>query len=194
MNKLFGSCLVLMMLVLTSGCATTPAPYRHYVLQPLAAEAEHPVVTSLGVAPIKVPEWMDRNYLIYSDGNFRLEQMPLDRWGEPLEEAVTRIVTQNLRRQNPEAVVRQGPWLTSERPDTVIELEVLNFILAENELMLEVSWSLAGKTGQPHTGTSLSRIYLTEFVAAIDLVRAFSQLLGDLTMDLQKQINTGQMY
>ena len=181
-------CLALVALIVLAGCSATPVSYRYYVLQPLASKADTVVAGSLGVAPVTVPGWMDRKNLIYSDGHFRLEQLPEDRWGEPLAEAVSRTVTQNLRRQNPGLDVVQGPWLRSVRPDTVIELELLDLALEKDELMLEVSWSLMGKTGQQRTGISLTRLVIVPPIEAVDLVRAFSLLLSDLTRDLQQQI------
>lgn len=178
----------LVALVAIVGCSTTPVPYRYYMLQPLAGKADTIAEDSLVVSPVTVPDWLDRTNLIYSDGNFRLEQLPLDRWGEPLADAITRTVTQNLRRQNPGVDVIQGPWLRSAQPEMMIELEVLNLVLKEDKLILEVNWSLTGKTGREKTGISMMQLDMAPLVEAIDLVRSFSLLLSDLTRDLQQQL------
>ena len=72
--------------VLLTACGRS-APTHFYLLDsgqpPLTADALPAI--SLGIAPVSVPDYLDRNGLVRrSDGQARLEVSELDIWAEPL--------------------------------------------------------------------------------------------------------------
>ena len=186
---------LIVMLALT-GCSS-PQPYRYYTLQSHAPVIGSGVVGSgivgsgivdsikgsVGIAPVKIPAWMDRTSLTYSDGAFQLHMAAQDRWGEPLGDAVTRVVTQNLQRLNPQADIFHGPWVRSQRPEREIDLEIQNLTLNNHQLELEISWRIDGirQISRYHAG-------VTESPAAVEIAKVFSDLLGQLSGDLQQYL------
>src|SRR4030095_6551025 len=80
-----------------------PDPSRFFTLTPLArperdtaGSVPHPDRVALGVGPITLPGYLDRDQLVTRISENRLAVAENDRWGEPLEENVSRVISQNL--------------------------------------------------------------------------------------------------
>ena len=86
--------------VLLTACGRS-APTHFYLLDsgqpPLTADALPAI--SLGIAPVSVPDYLDRNGLVRrSDGQARLEVSELDIWAEPLGQGARRQARWQLSR------------------------------------------------------------------------------------------------
>ena len=81
-------------LALVAGCATTPEN-RYYTLsaEPGAASAHDRRVT---VAKVRLPGMMDRSQLVVRTGPQTVDIREFDRWAEPLDQLVPRILAQDL--------------------------------------------------------------------------------------------------
>lgn len=177
----------LIVMLALAGCSS-PLPYHYYTLQPQPpVSVESGSISSfkgsVGIAPVKIPVWMDRSSLTYSDGAFQLHMAAQDRWGEPLGDAVTRVATQNLQRLNPQADIFHGPWVRSQRPEWEIDMEVQNLTLSNYQLELEISWRMNGirRVSRYEAGISESPV-------AVEIAQVFSELLGQLSNDLQQHL------
>ena len=172
------------MIALLAGCASS-VPYRYYTLQAMAERQESGLTGSVGIMPVAIPAWLDRSHMAYTDDVFQLHQLSQDRWGEPLTEAITRVLTQNLQRKNPQADVFHGPWLRSQRPDTDIQAEVQNLMLKGRQLELEVSWRINSERR-----VNRYKATITEQPSAVELARAISGQLQQFSDDLQRSLNS----
>ena len=177
--------LAVLMALLLAGCASS-VPYRFYTLQPMAEPQDVGLTGSVGIMPVVIPSWLDRNNMAYIDDGFQLHKLSLDRWGEPLAEAITRVLTQNLQRKNPQADVFHGPWLHSQRPDTDIQVEIQNLMLKGQQLELEVSWRINDQYRVKHYKAAVS-----EQPFAFELAKAISGQLQQLSDDLQQSLKSG---
>lgn len=98
------------------GCSLGPKadPSRFYVL---SAVAEH-VPTSrigesyIGVGPIDVPVYLQRPQLVTRVSDNKVDLREYHRWAEPLEEAIIRILTENMTRTLGTATIVGYPWYT----------------------------------------------------------------------------------
>jgi uncharacterized protein len=91
--------LALLMLVgVVAGCAFTE-PSRFYLLTgtPPAGPAV-PVADKLavGVEPVSLPAYLDRPQIVRRESPHTLELSEFERWGEPLDGSITRILVDNL--------------------------------------------------------------------------------------------------
>jgi uncharacterized lipoprotein YmbA len=90
--------------VLASGCALgTTAPSRFYLLSPLpAVEAAQPVTNAppgqvtVRLVALSLPGHLDRPQIVDRTGQNRVKLAEFDRWAEPLEENVRRVLVDNL--------------------------------------------------------------------------------------------------
>jgi uncharacterized lipoprotein YmbA len=69
---------------------------RYYTLAPRpmpAARAGGPLVALM---PVELPAYLDRNEVAVRVSDTELRYVPTERWAEPLEQNVTRVLSQNL--------------------------------------------------------------------------------------------------
>lgn len=146
----------------------------------------------LGVGPVRIPGYLDREDLVIRVAQNRFDVAQNDRWIEPLEESLSRVLTQNLYTLlGSERIVRY-PWPASRRITQQVEVEIFRFEpTAEGEAELSARWAvndtaakqaLAGKSSffkRPIKGPSRE--------AAVD---AMSALLADLSREIAEAVRT----
>ncbi len=87
--------------LLVVGCATrTPSPAL-WRLEPVAAmpAAWQAEAASVYVGPVEVPRYLDRSEVVQRTAPSRLEPEAFHRWAEPLDDAITRLVGEELARR-----------------------------------------------------------------------------------------------
>jgi len=145
------SCTVMSALCLAlvlSGCISaknSPTP-RFYMLQ---AVYENQVSKKMniasdvviGVGPVKIPEYLDRPQIVTQDKEKMLKFAQFDRWGEPLELGMTRLIRENLSVMLPEAKFTLHPWNSSipVKYQVVVEIVQLDSEL-DKDLFLAAQW------------------------------------------------------
>ncbi|MGH7767378.1 MAG: PqiC family protein [Candidatus Binatia bacterium] len=190
----------LLALTALAGCPSfSPQPdrTRYFALTAQAqadGAAKNPVLGEiwLGVGPIRIPGYLDREELVVRVAQNRFDVAQNDRWIEPLEESLSRVVAQNLHALlGSERIVRY-PWPNSRRITHQVEIEIFRFEpAADGEAQLSARWAindiagkqvLAGKTSffkRPIKGPSRE--------AAVD---AMSELLADLSREIAEAVRT----
>jgi hypothetical protein len=184
----------LLILVSLAACPSfSPQPdrTRYFTLTAQAqtdAAAKNPGLDEiwLGVGPVRIPGYLDREELVVRVAQNRFDVAQNDRWIEPLEESLSRVLAQNLfALLGSERIVRY-PWPASRRITHQVEVEIFRFEpTAEGEAQLSARWAindaaakevLAGKSSffkRPIKGQSRE--------AAVD---AMSELLADLSREM----------
>ena len=87
--------------VVAAGCAGTSRPSSFYLLEAVP-EAAAPLGAGSGGAravvlgPIRLAAYLDRAQMVTRTGGSELSVEEFHRWGEPLKEAVYRVVQENL--------------------------------------------------------------------------------------------------
>ena len=179
-----------------SGCSAIEPkadPSRFFTLTPLVQiDQDRPQGpaglggVSLGIRPIKLPGYLDREQLVTRISQNRFQIAENDRWAEPLEENFKRVLTQNLTSLVPAAQFVDYPWHASERPEYQLEIDVLRFEPdgARNVEML-VRWRIRETATQKTV-----RVQQTRLVSAVAnntteaAVAALSVALGELSREL----------
>ena len=130
-----------------SGCFSVgkpSPPIRYWVLSsppgmPELGEGDR----SVAVGPVELPTQLDRTNVVLRTGENRLEVLPLDQWGEPLEKGAARVIAENLTLEVPglEGVV--FPWSGGGETDARLQLFVRRLDLRRGEAVeLIVTWLL----------------------------------------------------
>ena len=132
-----------------AGCSLLepgPDPTRFFVLHSIApAGGGNPAAAAaveIGVGPVRLPDYLRRPQVVRRVGESRVELSEFDRWAEPLDTAVPRVVAENLRSRIPGAVVFTYPWpVGSVRYE--VQIDVLQFEAnAQGGAELVARWSL----------------------------------------------------
>jgi uncharacterized protein len=111
-------------------CASTPA--RFYILNTLPASETVPATVAergpvIGVGPITLPKYLDRPQIVTRASRNQLALGEFDRWAEPLQDNISRVLAENLARLIPTDQVLLQAWPRSATLDYQVTVEVLQF-------------------------------------------------------------------
>jgi len=131
-----------------SGCisvSNSPTP-RFYMLQAVDGNKVSKKINTapdvvIGVGPVKIPEYQDRPQIVTQDKEKMLKFAQFDRWGEPLDLGMTRLIRENLAVMLPEAKFTLYPWNSSVpvKYQVVVEIVQLDSDL-DKDLFIVAQW------------------------------------------------------
>jgi len=91
---------------------------------PATAAAQGPVI---GVGPITVPKYLERPQIVTRASRNQLALGEFDRWAEPLQDNISRVLAEHLARLIPTDQILLHPWPRSATLDYQVSMEVLQF-------------------------------------------------------------------
>ena len=112
--------------------ACTSTPSRFYLLnslstsEPMAVPAA-PQGPVIGVGPITLPKYLDRPQIVTRASRNQLTLGEFDRWAEPLQDNVSRVLAENLARLIPTDHILLNPGPRSTPVDYQVTVEVRQF-------------------------------------------------------------------
>jgi uncharacterized lipoprotein YmbA len=122
------------------------AEARFFVLRPLVgpSTAAPPSPAYLvGVRPVAIPGYIDRPQIVTWTGPGELRIDEFVRWGEPLDEGVTRTLVEDLLALLPEAQVIREPYPESVKPCCRVSVTLSAFGPQTGGLVrLDARWAL----------------------------------------------------
>jgi len=139
---------VVCLALVLSGCmsaSNSPTP-RFYMLQAVDGNqvSKKTNIASdvvIGVGPVKIPEYQDRPQIVTQDEEKMLKFAQFDRWGEPLDLGMMRLIGENLAVMLPEAKFTLYPWNSSVpvKYQVVVEIIQLDSDL-DKDMFLVAQW------------------------------------------------------
>jgi uncharacterized protein len=175
--------------------ACTSTPSRFYLLNPLApadgisaaSKAERGPVIGLG--PISLPKYLDQPQIVSRASRHQLVLGDFDRWAEPLQENVSRVLAENLSLLIPTDHLLVQEWPRSVTLDYQVRVDVRHFDgWLGGESALIARWSILDPTARE----LLSRTsYLNAPTGGRDyeaMVVTMNQLLETLSRDIATAI------
>lgn len=147
MKHLARPAILLVLAALVSACGSTP-PSSYYMLSADAATPPSHDGVLVGVGPIAIPDYLkNRGMILGRDGN-RLTISQYDRWAEPLESGITRVMVLNLASLLDTRQVTVFPWRSDTIPEYAVSVGVVQFTARQNDALLVASWTVH----RPQTG------------------------------------------
>jgi len=136
-----------LLVIILLGCSHTPAT-RYYDLGPLpgrGAPERSEACVSVGVGPVKIPEYLDRSGIVTRVTSHELTVAEFNKWAEPLEESFPRALADNLSSLLCTKTVLIFPWKGSVPLDYRVYVDVIRMDgkLGESAV-LDVSWTIMG--------------------------------------------------
>jgi hypothetical protein len=190
-----------LLVLVFSGCVDlgpSADPSQFFTLSSIAGTAKSGQVTpgdegkapSLGIGPIKLPAYLDREGIVTRKSENRIEISEIDRWAEPLREEVSQVLSQNLAALLRTDRILTYPWQVETEPAFQVGVEVLRFEAAEDRTArLRARWGIW--KADEKKPVSVKESVLTRPVEGSGTeaaVAALSLLLGDLSRELAKGI------
>ena len=192
MNRTLKSLIVAVILpIALLGCGTTPAS-KYYLLSVEASRFPEGSSPSLGVGPIEIPEYLNRNALIYSGEGNRLHIANFERWAEPLDSSIGRVVRLNLASVLNTQNIQVYPWSDSERPEYGVEVTVINMDANDQQARLIAEWHIYAPMDRKTIArkiSSLSYDMPAGAVTAAEVAPAYSKLLLQLSQIIAAAIS-----
>ena len=140
-----------------------PTRVRHYVLTPLPAVVEAPLVDpspTVGLAGVTLAKHLDHPGIATRMGPNQLTLAEFDQWAAPLDQHVAVVLAENLTVQIPTEGVRPLPASRAVDLDYRVETNVIAFEWRiDGEVVLTAHWSVldAGATRELAFGRSTYR-------------------------------------
>jgi len=153
----------LLALLLLCGCASKASNY--YVLHSLQSEAPGVKMAraesdlTIGVGPIKIPEYLDRPQMVTRSTPNSLQFAEFDKWAEPLEKNLTRVLAENLSILLSTDRVVVFPWAGSTHVLYQVTVDVSQMeYTPDGKALLIADWSVFGNNGEKLLEIKRSRI------------------------------------
>lgn len=197
MKKYLTSLIIISSFVL-AGCGSVTTP-NYYLLPNLNVPDDtvslfDPESTvHVGVATVSMPAYLERPQIVLLDAdNMHLEVLDRERWAEPLDDGITRLVSELLHQKLSKDNISVLPLRIGVPVDISIHLDIRNFEGKPNrQLLLACTWTLFKKDGnqvdkikgdfskQIPAGQTLNELILNQ-----------SELLDSLVVELAKAIES----
>ena len=94
-HRAFNYSILLLLPLLLSACLSTP-PSHYYLLSAHDGDQPTGVNPSVGIGPISLPEYLNRNSMVYRREDNQLQIAGYERWAEPLTDGILRVIGLNL--------------------------------------------------------------------------------------------------
>ena len=132
--------------IVLGACGSSP-PVRYYDLEALETGYAPDKVgsTSVGVGPLRTPDYLSRPRMVTRAADATIVVNDFDRWVEPLDDAIHRVLATNLDAQLDDAVVVAFPYTHISDLDYRVVGRVDRFDAdADGLAVLEIQWGVIG--------------------------------------------------
>ncbi len=181
---------LLSLALLLAACGSTPSN-NYYVLTAREDVAPSGHSPSLGVGPVDIAEYLNRNGLVYNREGNRLQIAQYERWAEPLEEGISRVLRLNLAALLDTENVRPFPWHDGHNPDFAVRVNVLALDAHEAQASLEAEWLVLRPAEGKIVRRSISRHQYRSQAGPLSpeqLPAAYSDLLYQLSEEIAETV------
>jgi len=179
---------LLLSFALLAACGSTP-PSEYYVLTAGGGGTPGGQRPAIGIAPVQVAAYLDRNRIVTSAAGSRLDIAATRRWGEPLAAGVQRVLRVNLARLTGSSNVQVFPW-SGPPPAFVVSVSLLSLDAGAGRAELVAQWRVSRGVEQasPRRITTLETSIRSGTDQAATSVAAWSDLLFRLSGEIAAAI------
>ncbi len=124
-------------LLVAGGCfSPRPDSSKFFVLAPVGAAAANSMApaglaassgSTVGIGPIKLPEYLDRDEVVTRVGPNRLKLSDKDQWAEPLDNNFKQVFAQDLTQSLGTHSITFYPWPGTTRVAYQVRIDVYRF-------------------------------------------------------------------
>lgn len=217
MTRLLALALVGFLSPVVLGCGSIfpkPRPSRLYVLTSLSPpgnatdpsggpgrggrEIADSRPISVGIRPIRFPGYLDRQEIMIRVEPNRFKILEDERWAEPLDENLARVLMQNLSVLLRTDQIFIYPWPRNEKPSYRVDVEVLRFESnSASQAQLTARWTITDVNNNDKAVSNELRVVRQAQDDSVGAaVAALSETVADLSSDiadaLMKQADFGR--
>lgn len=191
-NGLFLSRTLLLVAVSSwlAACASSPQS-RFYTLTPLVpVEKKQSSTVSVNVAPVEIPDYLDRPQIVTRDGKNALVLAEFDRWAGSLGENMSVVLAEDLALLLGTDRVFVNSAASSDEVDCTVTMRVLRLdALPGDHVLLKAQWTVNRPDGK-NALTRVSNITKTLDDRSYDtMVAAVNQAIEQLSREIAREIS-----
>ncbi len=200
--RLLYFCAICISGVAAFGCASVifgprPDPPKFFVLTPTSGAPAPPSAPSsgtgltLGLGPVKLPAYLDRNEVVVRAAENRIELLKNDRWGESLEKNFTRVLARDLAAQLGTQQIVVFPWYATTLIDLQVQVDVYRFETdPQGSAQLSAKWTIRSGDGSKILYTAESNFAQPSKPGdTTEAVAALSRDTGDLSREIANMVH-----
>ena len=189
---------VLAVILLLSGCGTTP-PSKFYMLEAMSADsAASPVPPArddlhIGVGPVEFADYLGRSQIVTRRDGVELSLAETHRWAEPLRENFSRVLAENLSILLSTDKISLQPSRNWSDIDYQVLVDVWQFDAGgDGSVTLAATWSIRSAGGAELLTLRKSTFGTSAAMNAsyADTVRALSRTVELLSREIAAAIRT----
>jgi hypothetical protein len=187
-------------IMLLAGCAGSKAA-NYYVLNSIqntgpeirAAGAEQD--PAVGVGPVTIPDYLDRPQMVTRSSSSSLQFAEFDKWAEPMEKNLTRVLAHNLSVMVPSERVYIFPWPKSTPVRYRVTVDVIQLEKTPGDkVILDVRWNILGDKADTLPAAKRTRLVLpVESTGFEAVVSAESRAVETLSREIAAEIRSLQV-
>jgi uncharacterized lipoprotein YmbA len=173
-------------------CAGRGIVPREYVLVAMDAPAAHaaPLDVTVAIGPVELPGYLQRPQIVTRESGNRLASSDRNRWGESLEEGVTRVLAEDVALLVPTDRVVAFPWRGTARSDYRVPVLVERFERdPDGVVRLVARWAIVHRDEPPRARRS-SLSERVEGSDPADTVDAMSRTVARLAREIAAEIRS----
>jgi uncharacterized lipoprotein YmbA len=181
--------LLLIITIILSGCIGSSPQSQFYMLKNISKESISKKQLQIAVEPVKIPTYLDKPQIVsFKKDSFQLNMSETNRWAEPLNEQIQRVIIADLSTLLPKSLVRNKTF-SQEKYDYIVYVDIQQLDVTFNQdIKLSVWWSLLDKKGIViyKTQTILSEKLSSD--SYDNLVALESHLIAQLSKKIAEEI------
>ena len=182
----------LLLAVILGGCGSSP-PVSYYDLEALETGyvADDGTSLTVGVGPLRTPDYLSRSQIVTRRGDSTIFVDDFNRWVEPVDDAIYRIVSENLDSVIDDVVVVAFPYTHITDLDYQLIGRVSRFDADQDgTAVLQIQWGIISSRDEFLIQPKRAR-YEVKAAKAGDypaLARAMSEVLQQFSRDVAKSL------
>lgn len=146
-----------------AGCAFSPQA-RFYTLTPIGQQEGKPsspaaIPVSLSIAPVEIPDYLNRPQIVTRDGRNELQLAQFDRWAGALPDNIAAVLAENLSLLLASDRVQAVPRGRNQTSDYTLAVRVLRLdCLPGEQVILKARWVLSSPADGKELVTRVSTL------------------------------------
>lgn len=156
-----------------------------------ASRPDPAAAVSIGVGPVIIPGYLRRSQIVTRSGADHLELATFQRWAEPLEDGIARILAEQIGDRVPTERIVVYPWrgAIARALQYQVVVAVMRFDGSQGgDVMLDARWRILGKNGAE---LAFKRSMITDTAAGPGIqpvIAAMTRALVSLGQDIAGEI------
>jgi len=175
---------------MTAGCARS-APTRFYTLCPAATGDLEPAGAGpvVVVAPVRVAAYLDHSQIVSRLDGGAVHLAELDRWAEPLDDGIRRVLVENLSRLLPSERVSENRSGGARVPHWRVSVSVSRLERVQDQVILTARWFVMRDAQDGSIAERLSTVTVDVGDREVaSMVSAQSRALAELSKEIADAI------